>query len=316
MWCWRKSGPFVRDEPGKGEGRLESILQFMFIGISLGCIYGMVGLQLVIVHNVSGVVNIATGEYVMLGAQLTYLFVRVLGLSYGLTAILVVLIPSLVSAVFVYGSIVNPLASKGRPGIIVILGTFAAAAIISAVVGVLSDFQRVGVPPITPAFLVGRKVGMLTVVPQYSLCIAYAALIIGSYWLFVNRTAIGRAFRATGINESMCQLLGVSSQKMRTLGFALVGAIGGMSGLLIGPMVTVDFAMGFPIMINGFIAAVIGGLDNPYGAVVGGCILGVATVMVGAYLAPGYAWLFSFLLLIVVLNVRPYGLFVERGTRV
>ena len=93
------------------------------------------------------------------------------------------------------------------------------------------------------------------------------------------------------------------------MAFAISAVIGAIAGVLVGPMSSVNALMGFHMMINGFIAAVLGGMGNPYAAVVGGLVVGLLNVLIAGYFAPGYAQLATFLLLMGILYFRPHGLF-------
>jgi len=203
--------------------------------------------------------------------------------------------------------IVSPLLNKNVAGIMIIIGTYAGALLISGGTGALTDFAYMGTPAVLP--LTAVKVAGIPIVPQYGLCMLVTIAVVAAYWYFLNRTHVGWALKATSINRDMCQMLGISTSRMIATAFAISAAIGAVAGLLVGPVSSVNAQMGFPVMVNGFIASVLGGMGNPYAAVVGGWVVGLLNVMIAGYLAPGYAQLATFLLLIGILYVRPYGLF-------
>ena len=147
------------------------------------------------------------------------------------------------------------------------------------------------------------------IIPQYALCIFFTVLVVLAYWYFLNRTRFGWALVATSSNRSMAELLGISTRKMVSLAFAICGFIGAVAGILVGPMSSVNASMGMPMMVNGFIASVLGGMGNPYAAVVGGIIVGLLHVLIAAYGAAGYAQVITFVLLLGILYIRPYGIF-------
>jgi len=285
---------------------LEKALLLTFIGFGLGSIFGLVGLILVITFNATRVINLAVGEFVMIGALISAILVKSAHLPLA-WSILIIIVGGIVIGVALNWLLVSPLLDKNVSAIMIIIGTYAGALIISGSAGALTDFAYLGTPAILP--LTSMKILGFPVVPQYGLCILVTIGVMVAYWYFLNRTHVGWAFKATSISRDMCRLLGITTSRMIALSFAMSAGIGAVAGLLIGPMSSVNAAMGFPVMVNGFIASVLGGMGNPYAAVVGGWVVGILHVIIAGYFAPGYAQLAVFLLLIVILYVRPYGLF-------
>jgi branched-chain amino acid transport system permease protein len=285
---------------------VEKALLLTFIGFGLGSVFGLIGLILVITFNATKVINLAVGEFVMIGALVSAILVKSAHLPLG-WSILIIIAGTVVIGIFLNWFLVSPLLDRNVAGIMIIIGTYAGALIISGSAGALTDFEFVGTPPILP--LTSIKLWIFPIVPQYGLCILVTIGVVVAYWYFLNKTHVGWAFKATSINRDMCRLLGISTSRMIAMAFAMSAGIGAIAGLLIGPMSSVNALMGFPVMVNGFIASVLGGMGNPYAAVVGGWVVGILHVLIAGYLAPGYAQLAVFLLLIGILYVRPYGLF-------
>ncbi len=285
---------------------MEKALLLSFIGLGLGSVFGLVGLILVITFNATKVINLAVGEFVMIGALVSAILVKSAHLPLG-WSILIIIAGTVIIGLFLNYFLVTPLLDKNVPGIMIIIGTYAGALVVSGSAGALTDFAFMGTPPILP--LTSIKLWIFPIVPQYGLCILVTIGVVVAYWYFLNRTHVGWAFKATSINRDMCRLLGISTSRMIAMAFAMSAGIGAIAGLLIGPMSSVNASMGFPVMVNGFIASVLGGMGNPYAAVVGGWVVGILHVLIAGYLAPGYAQLAVFLLLIGILYVRPYGLF-------
>jgi branched-chain amino acid transport system permease protein len=285
---------------------VEKALLLTFIGFGLGSVFGLIGLILVITFNATKVINLAVGEFVMIGALVSAILVKSAHLPL-VWSILIIIAGTVVIGIFLNWVLVTPLLDKNVAGIMIIIGTYAGALIISGSAGAFTDFAFMGTPPILP--LTSIKLWIFPIVPQYGLCILVTIGVVVAYWYFLNRTHVGWAFKATSINRDMCRLLGISTSRMIALGFAMSAGIGATAGVLIGPMSSVNASMGFPLMVNGFIASVLGGMGNPYAAVVGGWVVGILHVLIAGYFAPGYAQLAVFLLLIGILYVRPYGLF-------
>lgn len=285
---------------------MENVLLLTFIGLGLGSIYGLVGLILVITFNATRVINLAVGEFVMIGAVISSILVTSFGIPM-FWSILIIVAGSILIGVALNWLIVSPLLEKNIAIIMIIIGTYAGAMIISGITGTMTDYAYLGTPPL--GSLTAVKVWIFPVVPQYALCMVVTGCVVVAYWYFLNRTHIGWALKATSINRDMCRLLGISTSRMIAVAFAISAGIGAIAGILVGPMSNVNALMGFPMMVNGFIASVLGGMGNPYAAVVGGLVVGIMNVFIAGYFAPGYAQLATFLLLMGILYVRPYGIF-------
>jgi branched-chain amino acid transport system permease protein len=284
---------------------MEDFLRLLFIGIATGCIYGLLGLGLVVIFNTTGVINLAQGEFLMVGGILAYWLISVKGISYPL-AIPLIVIAAIMVGLAVNWLIVKPLLSGGAALILIVIGTYSTAVLIAGTAGALTQYAYVGVRPLLP--IEQFKLGFWPIVPQYGLAIITAVIFCVLYWFFLTKTHIGWALRAVAINADVCKLLGISTARMIGLAFALSAAICAIAGVIMGPVSHIVATMGFPLMIKGFIAAALGGMGNPFAAVLGGIIIGVAQILISGYAAPGYAELVIFCILILTLIVRPHGL--------
>ncbi|MFC1823291.1 branched-chain amino acid ABC transporter permease [Thermodesulfobacteriota bacterium] len=284
---------------------METFLLLLFIGVGLGSIYGLVGLSLVSVHNATGLFNLAQGETIMLGALLAYGLVSVAGIPYPLS-ILLILIGAVVLGLLINWIMVSPLLKRETPHVTIVIGTYAVSMIIVGITGEITDYGFVAPPPILS--MNQYKIGFFPIVPQYGAAIIAALILSVSYWYFINKTYSGWALKATSINADMCKLLGISSAKMIALSFAIAAVIGALAGVVSGPLGHANAEMGFPLLLKGFISAVVGGMGNPLAAMVGGLFIGILHIIISGYFAPGYAELAVFLFLILTLYIRPHGL--------
>ncbi len=285
---------------------MENALLLIFIGLGLGSIYGLVGLTLVITYNATRILNLAAGEFVMLGAFLSSFLLTTMNIPL-IWSILILVIASALFGLVLNWLIVFPFLAKNVAPIMVVIGTYAVGVLFREIIGVSSGFGYFGTPAILP--LTAAKVWIFPIVPQYGLCMIVTGIVLVGYWYFLNHTYIGRAVKATSLNRDMSRLLGISISWIIASVFAISSVIGGIAGLLVGPMSASNALMGFPLLIDGFIAAVLGGMGNPYAAVVGGLVVGLLNVLIAGYFAPGYAQLSTFLLLIGILYIRPHGIF-------
>jgi branched-chain amino acid transport system permease protein len=285
---------------------LETLLLLLFIGVGLGSTYGLVGLSLVSIQNATGLFNLAQGEAVMLGAVLAYGLISVVGIPYPLSVLLII-VGAVVLGLFVNWILVSPLLKRDVDHITIVIGTYSVGLVIVGITGELTDYAFVAPPPLLS--MSQYKIGFFPIVPQYAVAIIAALLLSVSYWYFINKTYTGWALKATSYNADMCKLLGISSDRMIALAFVIAAVISAVAGIVSGPLGAANAEMGFPLLLKGFIAAVVGGMGNPLAAMVGGLTIGILHVMVSGYLAPGYAELAVFLFLILTLYIRPHGIF-------
>jgi branched-chain amino acid transport system permease protein len=149
--------------------------------------------------------------------------------------------------------------------------------------------------------------------PQVVWVLGTVAVTVGLLHVFLRYTLQGRAMRACASNPEAAMLAGINIPNMRTLSFGLSAALGGLAGCVISPITMTHYEMGAPLAIKGFAAAILGGLGNPMGAVVGGLMVGVLEAFAVSKLPAAYNDVAAFTVLLVVLFVRPHGLFGRPG---
>ncbi|NLW07918.1 MAG: branched-chain amino acid ABC transporter permease, partial [Clostridia bacterium] len=155
----------------------------------------------------------------------------------------------------------------------------------------------------------GLSLGNVTI-PYIRLAIFIAALLlVGILTLFLNKTKMGNAIRATSLNRQAASYVGVRTEFIYALTYGLAAALVGMAGSLISMVYTVSPLLGGSFMTKIFVVTVLGGFGNLHGAVLGGLILGVTEALTASYLAPGLMNAISFILLVLILIIRPQGLF-------
>ncbi|NEK84320.1 branched-chain amino acid ABC transporter permease [Blastococcus saxobsidens] len=282
-------------------------------GLTQGMIYSAFALALVLIWRSTRIVNFAQGS---MAAATTFIALALIqaGQSYWVALIVALLSGFLLGAV-VERVIIRPV--EGGPelnAVIVTLGLFVAIqALIAIVFG--SSFQSFPTPFGVRGFEVGGSTIPLTPTSLYvigSVLITMALLVA----LF-RFTRIGLAMRASAFSQEVARLLGVKVGGMLTLGWGLAAVVGSLSGLLIAGGGFVYPAYMDSLIVFGFVAAIIGGLDSPVGAIVGGLILGLALSYVNGYVERGSALVSvaALVILIVVLLVRPGGLFSSTTAR-
>jgi branched-chain amino acid transport system permease protein len=282
-------------------------------GLTQGMIYAAFALALVLIWRSTRIVNFAQGSMAAATAFIALALIQA-GWSYWL-AFAVALISGFVLGAAVERVIIRPV--EGGPelnAVIVTLGLFVAIqALIAIIFG--SSFQSFPTPFGVRGFTVGDMTILLT---PTSLFVIGSVLVTMALLVALFRfTRVGLAMRASAFGQEVARLLGVRVGRMLTLGWALAAVVGSLSGLLIAGGGFVYPAYMDSLIVFGFVAAVLGGLDSPIGAVVGGLILGLALSYVSGYAPRGSSLvnISALVILMVVLLVRPGGLFSSTTAR-
>lgn len=287
---------------------MSELIQFLFSGITVGAVYALVALGFTIIYNASDVVNFAQGEFVMLGGMIT-VFSFAAGLPLPLAALIAILVTAGI------GVALNKLAiepARGAPVVSLIIITIGASIFIRGVTQIVFDKQLHRFPSISgddPLELLGA-----TILPQSLWVVAGAAAIFVALYLFFTRTMTGRAVLATSNNRLAAKLVGINTNWVMTLSFALSAAIGALAGVLITPITLTSYDVGVALALKGFAAAMLGGMGNPKGALAGGLILGVLEALTAGYLSSQYKEAATFVVILAVLFFMPQGLFGRKST--
>jgi branched-chain amino acid transport system permease protein len=254
------------------------------------------------------VVNFAQGEFVMLGGMIT-VFAHAAGLPIPLAAVLAILVTAGI------GVALNKLAiepARGAPVVSLIIITIGAAIFIKGVTQLVFDKQLHRFPAFSgdaPIRLMGA-----TILPQSLWVIAGAIAVFIALWLFFTRTLTGRAVLATSNNRLAAQLVGINTAWVMTLAFGLSAAIGALAGVLVTPITLTSYDVGIALALKGFAAAMLGGMGNPKGALVGGILLGLLEALTAGYISSQYKDAAAFIVILAVLFVMPQGLFGKKST--
>ena len=282
---------------------LAETMQFVLSGITVGAVYALVALGFTLIYNASDVVNFAQGEFVMLGGMIT-VFCYKAGLPLPLAALLAIALTALIGIVF------NKLAietARGAPLVSIIIITIGASIFIQGVAQIVFDKQLHRFPAISgdePIKLLGA-----TILPQSLWVIAGAVVIFCGLWLFFTKTLLGRAVLATSNNRIAAQLVGININYVMALSFALSAAIGALAGVLVTPITLVSYQIGIALALKGFASAMLGGMGNPKGALVGGALLGLMEALTAGFISSNYKDAVAFLVILAVLFVMPQGLY-------
>jgi branched-chain amino acid transport system permease protein len=282
-------------------------LQLFFTGIGIGAIYALVALGFVLIYRATNVVNFAQGDFAMLGAFAMILLAVDLNWPYWLSIIITL------AGLVVFGALFNlgvyyPL--RHRSFLPVIISTIGASILLEN--GVL--FAYGPAPQSLPGMFEtqGFNIGGVFFDSQYLLILVVTVVMVALQYSFFEQTLIGKKMQATSQDKEMASLLGIPVALMIMLTFIYSATLGGLAGILVGPILFVSVGMGSSIALKAFAASIIGGFGDVTGAVVGGLALGVIETFGAAYISVPYKDGFAFLVLFVFLLIRPQGLFGER----
>ena len=280
---------------------MEALLHQTAAGLAAGCVYGLIGLALVVVHRTTHHINFAQGEMAMFSTYAAWALIQA-GMNFWLVFLLVLALSFLAGAaleVFVVRQLhrAGPVATVSA-----FIGLFM---IIHSLAGHLwgHDVRQFPSPfpdlSLAGGLVTGHQIGMGAV----------TLLLLTVLWAFFRFTRIGLAMKASVQNPESARLSGIATARMHALGWGLAAAIGAAAGMLIAPQLYLDTHMMSGVLIYGLAAALLGGIDSPPGAVMGGLIVGVAENLLGAYVTGTELKLTVALVLIVsVLLLRPQGL--------
>jgi branched-chain amino acid transport system permease protein len=278
-----------------------TLLDFSITGLATGLTYALVGLGIALVYQVTGVINFAQGDFVMLGG-LSFAVLTEGGVPEPLAALLALTGTTAVGAALNL-LVIRPARQAGKERLIIL--TIGASITIEG--GALLAF---GADSHYARAFTGGTVTVLGghLASQYLWCAAATVAAVGLMWLFLTRTLPGIAMRATAMDGEAARIVGVSPARMSLLAFTLAAALGAVGGIVLAPLQPPDAGVGIALGLRGFTAAVLGGLASPAGAVAGGLAVGLLQAYVTGYLSSGYRDVIVYGVLLVALLARPAGL--------
>jgi branched-chain amino acid transport system permease protein len=277
-------------------------VQLLIAGCGIGSIYALVALGLVLAFKGTGVLNFAQGELVAFGAYVA-LFLSFLKLPYW-EVFLGTLAIAAVFGVLLERTLIRPLLNA--PAFTVVIATLAIGLIIKNALRL--SWQENIATLASPLDGMTLRVGEVSVNPQYLWIIGCSCVIMLLLALFFRRSLIGKAMRAVAQDRDAARLMGVRVNRVFPLTFAVSTAIAALAGVLMSPITGIQSEMG-SVILKGFVAAILGGFNSLPGCVVGGLVLGALETFGGAFFGGTFKDVTAFVLLIVVLLVRPHGIF-------
>jgi len=285
---------------------MQRFFETVIDGIATGSIYGALALALVLIYRSTGIVNFAQGELATLSTFVAWGLTQA-GLPVGI-AILITLVLSLAGGMLIERIVMRPV--EGGPELALVVVTLGLFILINGVTRWIWGPQNRGFPRLFPNDTVSLA-GVRTSVD--ALCIVGVLLAMAAVlYVIFQKTKLGLAMRAASANPAESRLVAVPVGRMLMLGWGMAAVCGAIAGVLVAPTLFLDPNMMGPVMIYSFAAAVLGGVDSAFGAILGGWIIGVAENLAGSYIGfigQDLKILVPLAIILAVLLIRPQGLF-------
>ena len=289
------------------------LIEQLINGITLGSIYAVVALGFTLVFGVLGIINMAHGEIFMMGAFVGVILTGVLGWPLWLAFLISIAVTGILGYLLERFAL-RPL--RGKKGVSHLAPLISTIGVSILLENLTHHFFGAGNKPFrTPFAEISFQVGSITIylVQLVIFVISVILMVSLSYWL--SKTKAGKALRATAENLETASILGVDTKRIIILTVVIASAMGGIAGTLVGMAFnSVSPQMGLAIGLKGLAIIILGGMGNVKGAMVGGLILGLSETILVAYGNSGYRDAIAFIMIIVILLLRPQGIFGQKAT--
>ena len=283
------------------------VLQLLISGIAQGCIYGLIALGFVLIYKATETVSFAQGELMMLGAFLGLALMTFAGWPFWAAVLSSVLAMGLFG-VLAERAVIRPI--LGQPAFSIVMLTFGigyvARGAITMIPGIGTETHTLPVPYKDQVW----KLGELVLNVEQLVVIGVTVALCAALFALFRYSKIGIAMQASSQNQLAAYYMGIPVQRLNGLVWGLAAAVAAVAGLLLAPITFVHANMGF-IGLKAFPAAVVGGFGSLPGAIVGGLIIGVVEAMSGFYLPEGFKDIAAYVVVLLMLMVKPNGLFGE-----
>ncbi len=288
------------------------IVQLLVVGIIMGAIYGLIGLGYSIIYRASGVMNMAQGEFITLGAFVGLTLYRTLGLPYAVALILTIVF------MFVFGfalekGAISLFEKRGVKGIYMMMITLGIQRTLNGTEQAIWTGNSFGFPSVFPEKTINVLGVALT--PEKILCFFLAAIGMLLVHLFLTKTKLGKSCRASAMDPIASEACGINVNTSNAITWAIAATVAAVAGMQLGPIYGVSIALGTKISNKGSSASTVGGFGNIYGAMLGGILIGMVESLVGGYVNAAMKDMVAYLVLFLMLAIRPTGILNEKAIR-
>ena len=278
-----------------------AVIHVVVSGLATGSIYALMAISLVIIYNATRTLNFAQGEMLMISTFVGWAVYQRLQLPLAVVMLVAIVAAALLAWAIERAIIRHAISATHFDVLIITLGLSLMLRSAAGVAWTHDDFPF-------PSFFGDRPmaVGPVRLAPVSLGIIGASLALMAALWVLFTRTRLGRAMRAVAQNQRAARLMGISVERVYSASWVLAAVVGAIAGVLIAPVIFLSSKMGI-VVINGFIAAVLGGFGSMPGAVVGGMLLGVIENLAPLYLPSSIKHSVPFIMLIVILLIRPGG---------
>jgi len=281
----------------------QDLLQYIFSGLTSGAIYALIALGFCVVNNTMGIVNFVQVDFVSLGGMLMFSALFALGLPM-VPGLLVAVVGVALVAMLVERFGLRPARSDNH--LVLIFLTVGLSIILRGIIKLVWGKNRMALPPLTP----DNPVNILgaSVLPQALWILLITLITIVLLTLFFYKTSLGLCMRGVAANPAAAAVVGIPAGRIRLTSYAIAGALGGLAGVLVTPITTLNYDVGVLLGLKGFAAAILGGFGSFPGAILGGLGLGLVESLSAGYISSAYKDVVAFVVLLLVLFIRPKGI--------
>jgi branched-chain amino acid transport system permease protein len=287
---------------------LAQFLQLALSGIAIGCVYALVALGFVLIYKATETVNFAQGDLMMLGGFFAYTGTAIMGLPYWAGIVFALVVMAL------FGMAAERIVLRpvlGQAQFTVVMVTIGVGYVMRGVVSMMPGWGTDTYKIVTPFAERVVNIGGAAISLEQLMIIVMTAALCAVLFVFFRHTRIGVAMQATSQNQLAAYYMGIPVSRINTLVWGLSAAVATFAGILLAPITFVHANMGF-IGLKAFPAAVVGGFGSIPGAIAGGIIIGLVESFAGFYLPEGFKDVAAYIVVLLVLMIRPSGLFGEK----
>lgn len=287
---------------------MEKFLQLTLTGLTNGAIFALVALGFVLIYKASDVINFAQGEFLLVGAYITYGLIVQMGLPWGI-GVLLTLLAAVVLGVLVERFVLRPMI--GESIISVIMVTIGLSSLLRAIVLAIWGPSGRSFPSFIPDTPI--NIGGAIVPVDRFIALIVVAVLLATFILFFRYSKEGIAMRATADDQQAALSMGISVQRIFAIAWSIAAMVAAVAGVIVANIVELNGAAIAGIGLRVFPVVILGGLDSIAGAIIGGIVIGLLESYTGGYTPAtlGLSSVIPFIVLILILVVKPYGLFGE-----
>jgi branched-chain amino acid transport system permease protein len=286
------------------------MVQSILAGLTNGYVYGLIGLGIAVIFRGARIINAMQGDFALIGAVCAYLGADKFGLPMPVS-ILIGVAAGAITGLVVERLLIQPTGKRRGTDDSYLLVTLGGAFAVSAAVLLYFGRDSYVLPGIGGNALVDIFDATMRVHAIWLIVIS-TAVVLMLRW-FYSSTRLGQAMLASSIDPEGALTIGINVGLMRTFTFTLGGIVGGLAGVLVAPLINIQYEMGLLLTLKGFAAAILGGLTSPFGAIFGGVLLGLVESLAVVMISSGYKDVVAMSLLIVIMIAMPQGLFGRRS---